>query len=79
MSERPIYKLSRRHRPDNRLSFHKFIAAEIVPVVWTLEAFPAPGSRDRALFRGWEKPRDCEVDGRCQFKLYRVRCPAGLK
>jgi hypothetical protein len=53
-----------------------FIAAGIAPVVWRRFLL-----QDRAIkhgFVGGEKPRDREVDDRCQRELYRVRYPAGL-
>jgi hypothetical protein len=62
MTERPIYELSRGHRLDNRLSFHRWRNSSR-----RLEAFPAPGLRDRASFCERGKPRECEVDGRCQL------------
>ena len=67
MAERPIYELFRRHRPDNRLSFHRWQNSSR-----RLEArflLQESGLRDRAPFDGRGKPRGCEVDRKCQCKL----------
>jgi hypothetical protein len=47
-----------------------FIAAGIGPVVW--ERFPLHDCMIKHRFVGGEKPRECEVDGRCQCELYAV-------
>jgi hypothetical protein len=47
MTERPIYELSMRHRPDNQPSFHRWRNGSRC-----LGAFPAPGLHGRASFRG---------------------------
>ena len=46
MTERPIHGLSMRHQPDNQPSFQRYPDSSC-----RLEAFPAPGLRDRASFR----------------------------
>ena len=60
MTERPIYELSMRHRPNNQPPFHRRRNG-----YRRLAAFPAPRLHDRASFREREKPRELEVDSRC--------------